>query len=160
MFEEVPRTRRGLVAYLGVSQLTTRRIVLGPFVIGGGVVLAAIGGSVAVAATVFTASTIRASDVPPHPHQPIVVAAPPDHQPADCPEQRRSLRSGADQAGPTVVGLRNGRRAGQDARCLAEPVGKHRRRRCHHDFGRSARDPEFDHPAQLQRAHQSAEPGG
>lgn len=73
MFEEVPRTRRGLAAYLGVSQLTARRIVLGPFVIGGGVLLAAVGGSVAVAATMITASTIRANDVPPHPREPIVV---------------------------------------------------------------------------------------
>ncbi|HEX2902243.1 MAG TPA: hypothetical protein VHO01_02195 [Jatrophihabitans sp.] len=79
MFEEVPRARRGLAAYLGVSRLTARRIVLGPFVVGGGVALAAVGGSVAVAATaVFTASSIRASDLPPHPHpQPPVVAASP-----------------------------------------------------------------------------------
>lgn len=83
MFEEVPRTRRGLAG------LTTRRVVLGPFVIGGGVLLAAVGGSVAVAATVITASTIHASDVPPRPApQPIVAAAssashrPAHHQPA------------------------------------------------------------------------------
>jgi len=60
MFEEVPRTRRGLAG------LTARRIVLGPFVIGGGMLLAAVGGSVAVAATMIT-SGITASDVPPRP---------------------------------------------------------------------------------------------
>lgn len=74
MYEEVPRNRRGLASYLGVSRLTARRIVLGPFVIGGGVLLTAVGGSVAVAATVLTATTlhagIHASDLPPHPHQP------------------------------------------------------------------------------------------
>jgi hypothetical protein len=42
-----------------------RRVVLGPFVIGTGVLLAAIGGSVAVAATVFTASNGGFSDIPP-----------------------------------------------------------------------------------------------
>lgn len=85
MFEEVPRTRRGLAAYLGISRLTARRIVLGPFVVGGGLVLAAVGGSVAVAATVFTASTIRANDLPPRPHPvPLVASASaskPSHHP-------------------------------------------------------------------------------
>jgi hypothetical protein len=42
-----------------------RRVVLGPFVIGTGVLLAAIGGSVAVAATVITASNGGFSDIPP-----------------------------------------------------------------------------------------------
>jgi hypothetical protein len=76
MFEEVPRERRGLAVLGGISTLTARRVVLGPFVIGGGVLLAFIGGSVAVAATVFTASTIRASDVPPRPGQLAAVPAP------------------------------------------------------------------------------------
>lgn len=62
MFEEVPPRRRG------IAGMTARRVVLGPFVVGGGVLLAAIGGSVAVAATVITASTLRLSDVPPSPH--------------------------------------------------------------------------------------------
>lgn len=61
MFEEVPRKRRG------IARVTARRVVLGPFVLGGGMVLAAVGGSVAVAATVLTASTIVLSDVPPSP---------------------------------------------------------------------------------------------
>ncbi|CAN5457153.1 hypothetical protein BH10ACT8_BH10ACT8_21240 [soil metagenome] len=52
MFEEVPRQRRGLAG------LTARRLVLGPFVVGGGLALATLGGSVAVAASVITASTI------------------------------------------------------------------------------------------------------
>jgi hypothetical protein len=64
MFEEVPRARRGLAG------LTARRVVLGPFVIGGGMLLAAVGGSVAVAATVITASSIHANDVPPRPAAP------------------------------------------------------------------------------------------
>ena len=62
MFEEVPPRRRG------IAGVTARRVVLGPFVVGGGVLLAAIGGSVAIAATVITASTIRLSDVPPPSH--------------------------------------------------------------------------------------------
>jgi hypothetical protein len=60
MFEEVPRERRGL------SRLMARGVVLGPFMIGGGVALAALGGSVAVAATVITASTIGFKDLGPH----------------------------------------------------------------------------------------------
>jgi hypothetical protein len=44
--------------------LSAVRVVLGPFVIGGGMLLATIGGSVAVAATMITASTIATSDVP------------------------------------------------------------------------------------------------
>ncbi len=94
MFEEVPRTRRGLAG------LTTRRVVLGPFVIGGGVLLAAVGGSVAVAATVITASTIHASDVPPSPApRPTVAAVSPSahrpvhHQPTtSSPAGRPSSR--------------------------------------------------------------------
>lgn len=58
MFEEVPRTRRGLAG------LSARRVAFGPFVIGGGVLVAALGGSVAVAATVLTATTIGTNDVP------------------------------------------------------------------------------------------------
>lgn len=71
MFEEVPRKRRG------IAGVTARRVVLGPFVLGGGMVLAAVGGSVAVAATVITASTIVLSDVPPlsHPKAHETVAA-------------------------------------------------------------------------------------
>jgi hypothetical protein len=62
MFEEVPRERRRVARLLPV-----RRVVLGPFVLGGGMVLAALGGSVAVAAaaaTMITASAIRSDDVP------------------------------------------------------------------------------------------------
>lgn len=70
MFEEVPRSRRGLAGW------STRRIVLGPFAIGGGVLLAAVGGSVAVAATVFTATTMVTSDVPPRQlQQPVTVVS-------------------------------------------------------------------------------------
>jgi hypothetical protein len=73
MFEEVPCERRGLSRLLPV-----RRVVLGPFVLGGGMLLAALGGSVAVAATVLTASVIY-SDVPP---RPAPVVAPVTSQPA------------------------------------------------------------------------------
>jgi hypothetical protein len=85
MFEEVPRTRRGL------ARLTARHVVLGPFVIGGGVLLAAVGGSVAVATTVITASSIRASDVPPHAQHPAVVVAPssPSHRPPAADQSDR-----------------------------------------------------------------------
>jgi hypothetical protein len=86
MFEEVPRTRRGL------ARLAARHVVLGPFVIGGGVLLAAVGGSVAVATTVITASSIRANDVPPHAVQhPAVVATP-----ARTAAAHRSPTAGSD----------------------------------------------------------------
>jgi hypothetical protein len=110
MFEEVPRTRRGL------ARLTARHVVLGPFVIGGGVLLAAIGGSVAVATTVLTATSIRANDVPPHAVQhPVVVASPgrtaPAHQPPAAgsddrtagPTHSRSV-AGAPASQPLVPG--------------------------------------------------------
>ncbi|MBV9821820.1 MAG: hypothetical protein JO144_06205 [Actinobacteria bacterium] len=123
MFEEVPRERRGLGRWLlahsvGFGQfrfgttvprpvvlrplvirpLVLRPLAVGPFVLGGGMLLAAVGGSVAVAAaaTVLTASAIGSSgDVPPHPvavsgpaRAPATHAAPthaapaPDRQPA------------------------------------------------------------------------------
>ena len=102
MFEEVPRGRRGLAASLGVGQLTARRIVLGPFVIGGSVILAAVGGSVAVAATVLTASTIRASDTPPHPHpSPVVITT---ASSAGRPSAHRAVPSAsATPTSPTAV---------------------------------------------------------
>jgi hypothetical protein len=52
MFEEIPLQRRGL------ARISARRYVLGHFVVGGGVVLATLGGSVAAVATVIAASTI------------------------------------------------------------------------------------------------------
>lgn len=68
MFEEVPRERRGLARLVPV-----RRVVLGPFVLGGGMLLAALGGSVAVAAaaaTMITASAIGSDEAPARPgHQ-------------------------------------------------------------------------------------------
>lgn len=54
--------------------LSARRVVLGPFVIGGGLALALLSGSVAVAATVITASAVGFHDLAPHPH-PSVPAA-------------------------------------------------------------------------------------
>jgi hypothetical protein len=59
MFEEVPREPRGVARLLLV-----RRVVLGPFVLGGGMLAAALCGSVAVAAaaTVITASAITSDD--------------------------------------------------------------------------------------------------
>jgi hypothetical protein len=76
MFEEVPRTRRGLAG------LAARHIVLGPFLIVG-VLLAAVGGSVAVAATVITSSATR-SDVPPPARHPVAVASSSTHRPASA----------------------------------------------------------------------------
>ena len=69
MFEEVPRERRGMARLVPV-----RRVVLGPFVLGGGMLLATLGGSVAVAAaaaTMITASAIRSDDVPDRPGHPV-----------------------------------------------------------------------------------------
>ncbi|MDQ1739661.1 MAG: hypothetical protein QOE53_1313 [Pseudonocardiales bacterium] len=67
MFEEVPRERRGVARLLPL-----RRVVLGPFVLGGGMLLAAVGGSVAVAAaaTMITASAIGSDDAPARPSHP------------------------------------------------------------------------------------------
>jgi hypothetical protein len=64
MFEEVPRERRGVARLLPI-----RRVVFGPFVLGGGMLVAALGGSVAVAAaaTVLTASVIGSDDLPDRP---------------------------------------------------------------------------------------------
>ena len=59
MFEEIPRKPRGFAG------LAARRFVLGPFIIGGGVVLCTVGGSAALAATVLTASTIGIDKLPP-----------------------------------------------------------------------------------------------
>jgi hypothetical protein len=73
MFEEVPRERRGVARLVPI-----RRVVLGPFVLGGGMLLAAVGGSVAVAAaaaTMITASAIGSSDTPARPGQPVSSAS-------------------------------------------------------------------------------------
>lgn len=102
MFEEVPRARRGL------ARLTARHVVLGPFVVGGGVLLAAIGGGVAVAATMITASTIRASDVPPRPAPHPVVTASSHHAPAHraATASPSGHRAGTGTAGarPSTIG--------------------------------------------------------
>jgi hypothetical protein len=70
MFEEVPRERRG------VARLLARPVVLGPFVVGSGMLVAALGGSVAVAtaATVITASAIGSTDLPARPGHPLAPA--------------------------------------------------------------------------------------
>jgi hypothetical protein len=60
MFEEIPRKPRGFAG------LGARRFVLGPFIIGGGVVLCTVGGSAALAATVITASSIGLDELPPY----------------------------------------------------------------------------------------------
>jgi hypothetical protein len=80
LFEEIPRQRRGL------AWLPARRVVLGPFVLGGGVALAALGGSVAVAATVITASTIGLSDLGhSHPRKVVAAASSSQQQPRSQP---------------------------------------------------------------------------
>jgi len=81
MFEEVPRERRGVARWLlahsvGFGGFGLRPLAVGPFVLGGGVLLAAVGGSVAVAATVLTASAIGSDDVPPRPPHPVAAAVP------------------------------------------------------------------------------------
>ncbi|UQX87801.1 hypothetical protein M6D93_16055 [Jatrophihabitans telluris] len=72
MFEEVPGERSRL------SRLRARRWVLGPFAVGGGVAVAALSGSVAVAATVITASTVGLP-VGSRPHSSQVVVATASH---------------------------------------------------------------------------------
>lgn len=97
MFEEVPRERRGLSRWVPV-----RRVVVGPFVLGGGMLLAALGGSVAVAAaaTVLTASAIGA-DLPARPHP--VVAPTMSHPVAPAPGgMHRAARPGSASAGATA----------------------------------------------------------
>jgi hypothetical protein len=93
MFEEVPRTRRGLAG------LTARHIVLGPFLIGG-VLLAAVGGSVAVAATVITSSSAR-SDVPPPVRHPAAVATSSAHRPAAS--HHRSAAASPSSSHPAAI---------------------------------------------------------
>lgn len=58
MFEEVPAHRRRY------ARLLARRVVLGPFVVGTGMLLAMLGCSAALAATVITASTIGLGGAP------------------------------------------------------------------------------------------------
>lgn len=73
MFEEVPRERRGVGRLLPVQ-----RVVLGPFVLGGGMLVAALGGSVAVAAaaTMITASAIGSDhDLPARPGHAVTPSA-------------------------------------------------------------------------------------
>jgi hypothetical protein len=109
MFEEVPRERRGMARLVPV-----RRVVLGPFVLGGGMLLAALGGSVAVAAaaaTMITASAITSKDVPARPghavapasstHQPSVGRSPAPHRTATPSVTDRS--SAARRSGVTVA---------------------------------------------------------
>lgn len=90
MFEEVPRERRGLTRWLPV-----RRVVIGPFVLGGGMLLAALGGSVAVAAaaTVLTASAIG-SDVPPRPESVVAPATSRPAAPVPHPQHRTARPAG------------------------------------------------------------------
>ncbi len=92
MFEEIPRPARGL------SRLRARRVVLGPFVLGGGLALAAIGGSVAVAATVITASTVGLPDLGPHHPSHPFVAAVGTTAPKPAPHAARSATAGPSAA--------------------------------------------------------------
>ncbi|MDQ1734955.1 MAG: hypothetical protein QOH56_1206 [Pseudonocardiales bacterium] len=112
MFEEIPRERRGLAG------LNARRVVLGPFAIGGGMVLAMLGGSVAVAAaTVLTASTIGLPEMRPS-HgsgSPIVTVATSSRSPrsgvstdapaaGQGPVSVKTQASPSRSAGPTTPG--------------------------------------------------------
>lgn len=114
MFEEVPRERHGLTRLLPV-----RRIVLGPFVLGGGMLLVALGGSVAVAAaaTVFTASAFSSSgDVPPRTQQlPVPTASHPaapvphaPHRPARPATTPMSAGAGRSSSAPGAAISRPG----------------------------------------------------
>ena len=92
MFEEVPRERRGVARLLPV-----RRVVLGPFVLGGGMLLAALGGSVAVAAaaTMITASAIGSDEAPDRPGHPVASSASSTKQAVSArqsPARHRSAR--------------------------------------------------------------------
>jgi hypothetical protein len=90
MFEEVPRERRGFAG------LTARRVVLGPFVIGGGVLALTLGGSAAIAASVITVSTIGLDDLPPQrPGANVVVATA-----AAAPKAQRIAGSSTGSAVP------------------------------------------------------------
>lgn len=96
MFEEVPREHRG------ISRLLARPVVLGPFVVGSGMLIAALGGSVAVA-TVITASAIGSVDLPARPGHAVTPAPamsthshlapgkrPPGHHPGSAATRRPS----------------------------------------------------------------------
>ncbi|MCW2539264.1 MAG: hypothetical protein JWN95_989 [Frankiales bacterium] len=94
MFEEIPRRRRRL------PSLTARRVALGPFVVGSGVLLAMLGGSVALAATVITASSLGfTNSAPPHAQQSVTAAAS-NHQRAT----HKTSANGGTKAGGQPVG--------------------------------------------------------
>jgi hypothetical protein len=94
MFEEVPRVRGGL------GRLTAFRIALGPFVIGGGLLAATVGGSVAVAATVITASSINAPAQPSSLDVPAPIAPASSTPAAPAPHPSRPV-SGLSWSEPT-----------------------------------------------------------
>jgi len=95
MFEEVPRERHGVARLLPV-----RRVVLGPFVLGGGMLLATLGGSVAVAAaaTVITASALGSNDLPARPGHPAASAT--SHQPPPATRAPAHHHSGLPPVAP------------------------------------------------------------
>jgi hypothetical protein len=101
MFEEVPRERRGVARLLPV-----RRVVLGPFVLGGGMLVAALGGSVAVAAaaTMITASAIGSdNDLPARPGQVVAPSTSTDESVSArrTPARQAPARPAAGQQPPT-----------------------------------------------------------
>jgi hypothetical protein len=104
MFEEVPRERRGVARWLlahsvGFGPFVLRPLAVGPFVLGGGMLLAAVGGSVAVAAaaTVLTASAIGSDDLPARPQHAVAAASPSHPAPAHSSASRST--------GPATAGL-------------------------------------------------------
>ena len=98
MFEEVPRRRSGFAG------LSARRIVLGPFVVGSGVLLATVGGSVAVAATVFTASAIHVSDsAPRHVAAPVIAASTSRHPAPAVPHSAPATTTAPATTAPARV---------------------------------------------------------
>jgi hypothetical protein len=118
MFEEVPGDRPRYARMLG------RRLVLGPFVIGTGVLLATIGGSVAVAATVITASNGGFNDIPPKllGHSAALRIQPPAAPAATHSGSHHSMpRTPAAAASATVSPVVAGS-AGANSRAIGGPV--------------------------------------
>ncbi|MEO7260631.1 MAG: hypothetical protein ABI047_05155 [Jatrophihabitantaceae bacterium] len=123
MFEEVPRERRGVARMLPI-----RRVVLGPFVLGGGMLLAALGGSVAVAAaaTMITASALGSDDLPARPSQAVAASSSPQASLSarQLPARRPvTPATGQPSSAPSSAALERGAAGGTGAAGGASATG-------------------------------------
>lgn len=114
--------RRVRIDLLGPLGPARRRVAVGPFVVGGGVALAALSGSVALAATLITASTIHIVTSSPS-HSRHVLAA------STAPANRadgRTIESGAANGARQQVRTGAGSGAGPTTLPSSHSTGQHR----------------------------------